>query len=200
RLWPRRPQPATRTSRKLVQRGGCEHAASYARAAARFEKSLQWRNVRHVRPQLYDVDSFGTQVALQPLRALHRNLVETLPYRRPRRVELNDLAGFGVLQSDDSDVGKLSLAWIFDMDSDQVVAAIGLADHSTQVRASGNRVTAAGHEIRDQEYDRAPMQHVIHDIERLDSIGADPLRLVIENVAHDAQHMPAPFLGRQVPL
>ncbi len=53
-------------------------------------------------------------------------------------------------------------------------------------------------EIRDQKHDRAPVQDVIDDIERLDGVGADALRLVVEDVPHDAQHVPAAFLRRQI--
>ncbi len=44
------------------------------------------------------------------------------------------------------------------------------------------------------------MQYVIHDVENLDGVGAGAPRLVIENVAHHAQHVATAFLGRQIAL
>ena len=85
------------------------------------------------------------------------------------------------------------------MDCDQVMSTIGLADRAAQSRA-GDAGIAAGLEIRNQEHHGAPVQHVIHDVERLHGVGTDALRLMEENVSHDAQNVSATFLRRQIPF
>src|ERR1700726_1179053 len=42
------------------------------------------------------------------------------------------------------------------------------------------------------------MQYMIRDVERLHGVRAPTLGGVVENIAHDAQHMAPAFLGRQI--
>jgi len=114
-----------------------------------------------------------------------------------RRVEFNDLAAFRVFQCDDSDIGKLFLARIFNMDCNQVMTTIRLADRAA-LAPHGNAGIAARLEVRNQEHDGAPVQHVIDDVERLDGVSTDALRFMEENVSHDAQDVSATFLRQQI--
>src|SRR6202042_235363 len=83
------------------------------------------------------------------------------------------------------------------MDCNQVMATTRLADRSAQSGA-GNAGIATGLEVRNQEHHGAPVEYVIHDIERLYGVGTDALRFMEENVSHHTQDVSATFLRRQI--
>ena len=114
-------------------------------------------------------------------------------------VQLDEFAGLGVLDRDDAEIRQRRSR----------ASSIGRATRSwrrfvwrkaRRRSASDSGRLAAGLEIREQKDDRAALDHVVHEIERLHEIGAAPLRFEAEHFAHDAQHVAAAFARRHVEL
>ncbi len=101
-----------------------------------------------------------------------------------------DLAGLRILEREDADVGKFLLARILDR-----ARRSDRGGGSSAAWRGADRARRAGSpwrfEIGNQKHDRAPVQHVIRDVERLDGVGAAALRRVIEDIPHHAQHVAA---------
>src|SRR3569623_1066205 len=117
----------------------------------------------------------------------------------PAGIELDDLAGLGILERDEADVGQLARVRSADMKGDDIVRR---RDGSDRAIESGQPRSArsAELEIRDHEHECAAAQDRAGELQRGGDVGAAMFGLAAEDLADDPERVGAAFARRHEPL
>ena len=118
-------------------------------------------------------------------------LAEVLPHPAVAGIDPDALAGLGVGNLKQADVGQGRLERIADVQGDQVVAAR---------RQAQGRLEVLSEEVADQEDHRAALEQAAHGLQCPGQVGAAARRFEVEQLADDTQDVAVALLGGDVHL
>ena len=176
-----------------------------------FEEAPEGGGVRLVGAQLDGIDAGGSEEAAQFFLGFGLALGENGAFARIAGIDFDDLAGFGVFEDEIPERWEFEFEAIDNLDGDDIMAAVGLAESGIGSLAEGFRkndtapqvshdVGASGvalaKKIREDDGDGAMGSDLVKEVEGLIKIGAAEGGLEEKDFADDAQDMAPAFAGR----
>ncbi len=134
---------------------------------------------------------FRRRVRFRSAACASANSAEMPAERAVAGVDLDLLAGLGVLERDDPDIRQHFLALVLHMERDEIVPPAGDRELAREV---------ARLEVGDEKHDRATRLHFVQVSQRQRRIGPAALRFEEENFADQTERVRAAFLRRDVEL
>src|SRR6266571_6758382 len=184
-------------------------SAVEAAAFARFKEPAQRGGVGLIGAQLNEIDAHRAEQALQFLLRLGLASGEGGPFAGVTGVDLQDLAGFGILKHEPAQRRHFQFVSVGDVHAHDVVAAIGLsqrrirglgeAQRGGQARAreaGGGSGTMRFEKIRKHHRNGPMRSDATQELQRGVQVRAAPLRLVKEDFTDNPQDVAAAFARR----
>ncbi len=180
---------------------------------ARFKKVAQRGGVGLVGAHFNRVNVGGTQRAQHLLLMAGALFGKGVALAGIERVDLQQLARFGVCQHQPAQRRQLHFKTVHHLDGDHVVPPVGLPQRRQRVwpQRRGRQMAAGSlpagfhgsralleKEIRDHHHDGMAMGQAVQYVKRLAESGSAPGRLEEQDFADDPQHVAASLLGRDI--